>query len=103
MSNAFQIANDSIFSDSNIGEVATYTTGGVDSAVQVVSHKPDENFGIDGAGYSEQVIFEVRFSDIASPESGDKLTVNGIVYKINHDNCRKDTQALSWILDVEEE
>lgn len=100
MTGAFQNANDAIFNDGNIGELATYTTpGNVSSIVRVVRKAPEETFGIEGQGYSDQVVFEVRSSDIELPETGAKLLVNGKEFLVKV--WRADEHALVWALDVE--
>ena len=49
---------------------------------------------------TETALFEVRASDVATPQPGDRLTVDGTDYVIQGEPERRDPDRLIWILDV---
>jgi hypothetical protein len=79
---AFQGAVDATFAAFGID--AVYTPAGSDPVpVRVIARRPDTIVGFGEASiHAETATFEVRASEVASPRSGDQLTVGGETFVV---------------------
>jgi hypothetical protein len=75
--------------------------GGVAENIRVIATRPDEIVGFgDTRVITETALFEVRASEVAEPQPGDRLTVDGADYVIQGEPERRDPDRLVWSLDV---
>ena len=96
----FSAAIDAVFV--RFGVDAVYTPGGGGAVnVRVIVKRPDEIVGFgDTRVLTETALFEVRASDVATPQPGDRLTVDGTDYVIQGEPERRDPGRLVWTLDM---
>jgi hypothetical protein len=96
----FQGALDATFAA--FGIEATYTpAGGEVVSVRVIARRPDTILGHGETRiHAETATFELRASEVASPRSGDQLTVAGDTFVIQGEPERRDPNRLLWTLDV---
>ena len=81
---------------------AVYTpAGGEPVPVRVIARRPDAIVGFGETRiHAETATFELRASEIATPRSGDQLTVGGETFVIQGEPERRDPERLVWTLDV---
>ena len=81
---------------------ATYTPAGGDPVgVRVIARRPDTIVGFGETRiHAETTTFELRASEVASPRSGDQLTVDGEIFFIQGQPQRPDPDRLVWTLDA---
>ena len=98
--NAFSAAVDVVFA--RFGVDALYTPdGGGGVIVRVIARRPDEIVGFgETRVLTETALFEVRASDVAAPQPGDRLTVDGADYVVQGEPERRDPDRLVWTLDT---
>ncbi len=98
--NAFSAAVDTVFARFGVDAVYTPDGGGAVN-VRVIARRPDEIVGFgDTRVLTETALFEVRSSEVATPQPGDRLTVDGADYVIQGEPERRDPDRLVWSLDV---
>jgi hypothetical protein len=100
---AFQLANDSISADQNVGVDAVYTPAlGSPVGVRLVWEAPDESVSLGGNMTSRlaKTTARVRVSQVADPKKGDTIEVEGTTYTIG--NRHKDDTGLDWLLDLKQ-
>ncbi|HIJ93095.1 MAG: hypothetical protein QF511_08245 [Rhodospirillales bacterium] len=96
----FSAAVDTVFACFGVDAVYTPDGGGA-VYVRVIVRCPDEIVGFgDTRILTETALFEVRASEVATPQSGDRLTVDGTDYVIQGEPERRDPDRLVWTLDV---
>jgi hypothetical protein len=90
---------------------ATFTAFGMDAfyqpadgdpiTVRVIARRPDTIVGFGETRiHAETTGFEIRVSEVASPRSGDQLTVDGEGYIVQGEPERRDPDRLVWTVDV---
>jgi hypothetical protein len=96
----FQGAVDATFAA--FGLDATYTpAGGEPIDVRVIARRPDAIVGFgETRVHTETATFELRVSELASPRSGDQLTVGDETFIVQGEPQRRDPDRLVWTLDV---
>jgi hypothetical protein len=84
------------------GTDATYTPAGGDPVpVQVIARRPDTIVGFGETRiHAETATFELRVSEVASPQAGGQLTVDGETFIVQGEPERRDSDRLVWTLDV---
>lgn len=98
--NAFSAVVDTVFAQFGVDAVYTPNGGGAVN-VRVIARRPDEIVGFgDTRVLTETALFEVRTFEIAQPQPGDRLTVDGADYVIQGEPERRDPDRLVWTLDV---
>jgi hypothetical protein len=98
--NAFSAAVDTVFARFGVDAVYTPDGGGAVN-VRAIARRPDEIVGFgDTRVLTETALFEVRSSEVATPQPGDRLTVDGADYVIQGEPERRDPDRLVWSLDV---
>ncbi|OSM07356.1 head-tail joining protein [Magnetofaba australis] len=98
--NVFDLAVDAVFQ--NFGVPATYTpvSGGTATAITVLAKRPDEVVGFGETRIAAEIsLFEIRASDIADPQAGDVITLNGIDYTVQGTPSR-DAERLVWVVEA---
>ena len=95
--NAFATAIDTLFNDPHLGWDAVYTPeGGEPRAVRVFWHRPDDVIAFaDTRLHTTTAIFDVRISEMAAPQAGDTLVVQGETYLIQG-TPKRDDGRLIW-------
>jgi hypothetical protein len=69
--------------------------------VRVIARCPDTIVGLgDTRIHAETTTFAVRTSGVASPRSGDQLTVAGETFVVQGEPERRDPDRLVWTVDV---
>lgn len=103
MTTAFDSAIDVLFTDPNLSGAATYTPlVGAARSVRVIPSREDGVINPFGA----QIVlptgsFDVRVSEVASPQKGDTITYGGETYRVQGEPRRIDSQRLVWRLPAE--
>ncbi|MCW5773220.1 MAG: hypothetical protein KIT16_16385 [Rhodospirillaceae bacterium] len=93
--NAFAEAIDTLFNDPHLGWDAVYTPGG-EPTVRVFWHRPDDVIAFaDTRLHTTTAIFDVRISEVATPQAGDTLVVQGETYLIQG-TPKRDDGRLIW-------
>jgi hypothetical protein len=96
----FSAAVDTVFARFGVDAVYTPDGGGAVN-VRVITRSPDEIVGFgDTRIHTETALFEVRSSEVAAPQPGDRLTVDGTDYVIQGEPERRDPGRLVWTLDM---
>ncbi len=96
----FSVAIDTVFARFGVDAIYTPDGGGA-VTVRVIVKRPDEIVGFgDTRIHAETALFEVRSSDIATPQPSDRLKVEGTDYVIQGEPERRDPDRLVWTLDV---
>ena len=96
----FSAAVDTVFARFGVDAVYTPDGGGAVN-VRVITRSPDEIVGFgDTRIHTETALFEVRSSEVAAPQPGDRLTVDGTDYVIQGEPERRDPDRLVWTFDV---
>ncbi|MDD9731603.1 hypothetical protein PVW46_17000 [Mameliella sp. AT18] len=100
--NAFSAALDALFEDGNMAADATYTPSatGTPATIRAIRTAPDltrDMYG--GAITSETVVYEIRISDVASPQAGDTISYDG-EDRIVQGQPERDDQRTIWLLDT---
>ena len=96
----FASAIDALFADLNLGWDAVYLPeGGSGVAVRVFRRQPDValEFG-DTRLSTTTAIFDVRISEVAAPNAGDRLVVDGETFVIQG-TPRRDDGRLIWTIE----
>ncbi|WP_323775947.1 head-tail joining protein [Leisingera sp.] len=96
----FGAAINAIFADPNMSVSAEYRVGGSDPAVtvRVIKSSPDVATDWNRASFVQaSIIFDVRKSEVPTPEVGDTFTIGGEVFAIREEPQR-DTEGLCWKL-----
>ena len=92
----FRGAVDATFAAFGIDAVYT-PAGGEPVSVRVIARRPDTIVGFGETRiHTETATFEVRTSDVASPRSGDQLTVGGETFVVQGEPERRDPDRLVW-------
>jgi hypothetical protein len=90
---------------------ATFAAFGVDAiyqpsegdpiSVRVIASRPDAVTGFGETRiHAETAIFEIRTSEVASPRSGDQLTLDDDSFVIQGEPERRDPDRLVWTVDA---
>jgi len=81
---------------------ALYTPqGGIAKDIRVIATRPDEIVGFGNTRvHTETALFEVRASEVAQPNPGDLLTIDGTDYVVQGEPERRDPHRLVWTLDT---
>ena len=91
-----------LFTDTILSKAAVYLPKGSAEAidVRVMTKQPDiiTDFG-EGQIHAATTLFEVQRKEIAQPQTGDRLTVDGITYIVQSEPVG-DRERLIWRLDV---
>ncbi|MFZ1416289.1 MAG: hypothetical protein WAS73_17165 [Defluviicoccus sp.] len=97
MANAFTAAIDTLFNDQHLGWDAVYTpANGAPRPVRVFWHRPDDVIAFsDTRLHTTTAIFDVRINQVATPQAGDTLVVQGETYLIQG-TPRRDDGRLIW-------
>ena len=84
-----------------LGVEAIYTAqGGAPVSIRVIAKQPDEIVGLgDTRIRSETALFDVRVSEVPSPQPGDTLIVDGVKYAIQGEPVR-DRERLVWTIET---
>ncbi len=100
MTGAGNEAVDAVFAAFGID--ATYVPQSGDPLpIRVVSKQKDQSIAFDMARVSvSSRIFEVRIAEVAAPQDGDSLTVNGVTYLVQGEPQSLDIDRLIWTLDT---
>lgn len=95
---AFNAAIDVLFADANLAVDAVYCAGGADPGlpVRVIVRRPDRvgEFG-ETRIVAETLLIDVRVSEVAAPQAGDIVDVDGSFYVIQGEPSR-DAERLVW-------
>ena len=85
----------------HLGRDAVYTAdGGEPVTVRVIAKRPDEIVGFDETRiHAATTLFDVRVSEIAEPQPGDRLSVDGEDYLVQGEPVA-DTERLVWTLEA---
>ncbi len=87
-----------LFADRSLAKPAEYLPkGGLGGkAVRVITKQPDTltSFG-EARIHSSTTLFDIQAAEVASPQVGDQLTVNGVTYVI-----QSESERLVWTLDM---
>lgn len=95
---AFSAAVDAIFADPNMAADAVWRpcSGGVGTACRVILARPDTQNGFGQAQIvSETISIDVRVSEIAAPDAGDRFTLGTEVFFVQG-APRRDMERLVW-------
>lgn len=90
-----------LFTDPVLSGVGTYQAGSdAPFPVRLIVKQPDTVLGF-GSGHihSSTTLFDVRASEISSPQVGDKIVYAGITYEVQAEPTA-DRERLVWTLDV---
>jgi hypothetical protein len=97
---AFQDAVDATFAAFGINAVYA-PAGGEPVPARVIATRPDTIVGFGETRiHTETATFELRVSEVASPRSGDQLTVGGDTFIVQGEPERRDPDRLVWSLDT---
>lgn len=95
---AFSAAVDAVFADPNMAADAVWhaSSGGAGTPCRIVIARPDEttSYG-DARMVSETLRFDVRVGEIAHPCSGDRIEIEGELFRVQGDPSR-DRLRLVW-------
>ena len=99
--NAFAEAIDTLFNDPHLGWDAVYTpVAGEAKAVRVFWHRPDDVIAFaDTRLHTTTAIFDVRINQVAAPQAGDTLVVEGEAFVIQG-TPKRDDGRLIWTLEA---
>ena len=98
---AFAAAVTALFADGNIARDALYTAaGGAPVLVRVVARRGDavSEFG-DARLWSETTRVDLRVDEVAEPQPGDRVEIDGEAFFIQGEPVR-DRERLVWTLDL---
>ena len=99
---AFNAATDVLFTDPHLAKDAVYRPAGADDgiAVRVMLRRPDriESFGETRLA-SSTTMLDVRSSEVAEPEAGDTLELDGRTVVVQGTPLL-DAEGLVWSLDT---
>jgi hypothetical protein len=96
----FQDAVDATFAAFGIDAVYT-PAGGEPVPVRVIARRPDAIVGFGETRiHAETATFELRASEVASPRSGDQLTVGAETFIVQGEPERRDPDRFVWSLDT---
>lgn len=101
MTNAFDVAMDRLFADSNLARAAVYRAQGNEPiAVRVIARRADQvmDFG-DTRVHTGNSLFDVLVSQVQQPIAGDTLEVDDETFVVQGEPVR-DQECLVWTLDV---
>lgn len=91
-----------LFADPHLAKSAAYLSKGSaePKSVRVMTKQPDTltNYG-DAQLHSSTSLFDIQAAEIAQPEIGDELTVEGVTYQVQSEPMA-DRERLVWTLDV---
>jgi hypothetical protein len=95
----FRSAVDATFAAFGIDAVYT-PAGGDPVSARVIARRPDTIVGLGETRiHAETATFELRASDVASPQPSDQLTVGGETFVVQGEPERRDPDRLVWLLD----
>ncbi|WP_421907112.1 head-tail joining protein [Mameliella sp.] len=99
--NAFSAALDALFEDANMAADAIYKPNwGPVVVIRVIRTAPDVTRDMYGSAItSETVVYEIRMSDVASPQAGDTISYDG-EDRIVQGQPERDDQRTIWLLDT---
>ena len=85
----------------HLGRDAVYTAdGGEPVTVRVIAKRPDEIVGLGETRiHAGTTLFDVRVSEIAEPQAGDRFGIDGEDYLVQGEPVR-DTERLIWTLEA---
>jgi hypothetical protein len=98
---AFSSALDSLFGDPNLAHTAIYTpVAGDPLPVRVIARRADAvtDFG-DARLWSQTTRFDISVTDVAEPQPGDRLNLDGEAFVVQGVPVR-DRERLVWTLDT---
>lgn len=99
---AFSAAVDAIFADPNMAVDALYTARGGTAGVacRLIRKRPDEMTDFGGAQIvSTTVLADVRISEIAAPQGGDRIGIGADMFEIQG-QPRRDREYLVWTMEL---
>lgn len=100
MSDSGNAAVDAVFAAFGIDAVYSPQSGDPLN-IRVVSKQKDQSIAFDMTRVSvSSRIFEVRIAELASPQDGDSLVVNGVTYLVQGEPQSLDIDRLVWTLDT---
>jgi hypothetical protein len=100
--NAFSAAIDTIFADPNMAADAFWTPRGgwVATPCRLILTRPDDVTDFGGARLvSSTILADVRVTEIASPNAGDRIEIGTERYTIQG-KPRRDRERLVWQLEL---
>jgi hypothetical protein len=100
---ALKSAIDRLFNDPHLGWDAVYTPlGGESGAVRVFWHSPDDVIAFAHTRlHTTTAIFDFRISEVAAPQAGDTLVVQGKMF-VFQGTPRRDDGRLIWTCEARE-
>ena len=99
---AIAAAFDRLFADPNLARDAVYHpgNGGEGIPVRVIAKRPDEIVGFGETRiHAGTTLFDVRVSEVAEPQPGDRLGIDGEDYLVQGEPVR-DAERLIWTLEA---
>ena len=97
--NAFSGAMDDLFADPNIAVSVTYQG----RPVRALVRRPDRDVQFGGVSiHAATLVLEVRVAEIAAPQAGDRVEVDGENFVVQG-NPSRDAERLVWTLDMRPE
>jgi hypothetical protein len=98
---AFSAALHALFGDPNLARAATYEPADGDPiAVRVITRRADAvtEFG-GGRLWSETTRFDLRVAEVAEPQPGDRIALDGEAFVVQGEPVR-DRERLIWTIEV---
>ena len=97
--NAFSGAMDDLFADPNMAASVTYQG----RSIRALVRRPDRDVQFSGiAIHTATLVLEVRVSEVASPQAGNVVEVDGESF-IVQGNPSRDAERLVWTLNMRPE
>ena len=97
--NAFSGAMDDLFADPNMAASVTYQG----RSIRALVRRPDRDVQFGGiAVHAATLVLEVRVSEVASPQAGNVVEVDGESF-IVQGNPSRDAERLVWTLNMRPE
>jgi hypothetical protein len=98
---AFSSALNILFGDPNLAQTAIYTPAAGDPfPVRVIARRADAVTDFGGARlWSQTTRFDIRVTDVAEPQAGDRLNLDGEAFVVQGEPVR-DRERLVWTLDT---
>lgn len=100
-SDVFAAAIDGLFGDPNLAGDATYVAqGNAPKLIRVISRRPDAitEFG-EARLWSETQMFDLRATDVAEPQSGDRIEIGNEAFVVQGKPVR-DCERLIWTVNA---
>ena len=101
MSEAFALALDVLFADTQLGRDVIYTAdGGAQTLVRAIVRRPDDVTGFGETRiWSETTRLDLRASEVQNPKPGDRIEIDGEAFLIQGEPVH-DRERLLWTLDL---